>query len=69
MPNLEDIANLFAIVNEKTEALNRARAALGIIQKYNHLRNDLDGYLYGVVEWGLGEIPEQPKPESFGLKP
>ena len=46
----------------------RARQALKEIKKYNRLRNDLDGYLYDVALWGMGNIEDRPKPKDFGIE-
>ena len=50
------------------EELQKMRFALEEIKKYNGLRNDLDAYLYELIEWALGEVDKKPKPESFGLE-
>jgi len=42
--------------------------ALMAYQAYNHIRNDLDAYLYDLGEWALNDLPEKPKPESYGLE-
>lgn len=73
---LQDGANLFRrqsvekVVNEANAAvsdLERARAALGILQKYNPLHNDLEAYLLEVGEWGLGQRDDKPDPKNFGV--
>jgi len=45
----------------------RLRDALKITHRYNRLSHDLDAYLYEVVEWGLGNIEQEPNPEDYGL--
>ena len=47
--------------------LLKLREALTEIKKFNPLRNDLDGYLFAMAEWGLGEIEDKPLRKSFGL--
>jgi hypothetical protein len=41
--------------------------ALSILKQYNNLRTDTEAYLYNVIQWGLGEVDEQPNPSDFGL--
>lgn len=53
---------------ECVTALKKAYAALIEIKKYNKLHHDLDGYLFGIAEWGLGERNEKPDPENYGIK-
>lgn len=50
------------VLEDETEfdSNNNAQKALQEIQKYNHIRSDLDSYLYEVVEWGLGNRPNKP---------
>ena len=44
---------------------DNATTALKEIQKRNRLRNDLDAYLYEVVNYGLGN-QEKPDPADYG---
>lgn len=48
-------------------AENREKEALEILKKFNRLRNDLDAYLYEVIEWGLG-MASKPDPKRFGVE-
>ena len=41
--------------------------ALAILKSFNQLKNDRDVYLYGIIEWGLGESRVKPEPQDFGL--
>lgn len=43
------------------------KEALEILKKYNRLRNDLDAYLYDVIEWAL-EGKLKPDPKNFEIK-
>jgi len=47
---------------------DKMRFALEQLKKYNQLRNDLDAYLFALIEWALGERDKKPNPESFGLE-
>lgn len=54
--------------SEMAIALIKARAALEIINRYNHINNDLQAYLFDVAEWGMGKISVEPLPETFGIE-
>ena len=45
----------------------KMRAALEIIMKNNHMRNDLEAYLFYIARWGLGKGPK-PNPKHFGIE-
>jgi len=47
--------------------MNEQQEALEILKKYNRLRNDLEAYLYYVIEWALGEGPK-PNPKDYGIE-
>ena len=49
------------------DKIKRMTNALEIIQEFNNLRNDTDAYLHSVIEYALGDIDEEPKPEDYGL--
>lgn len=46
----------------------RLQEALREYQRYNELHNDLEAYLYAMGEWALGEDPEKPNKEDYGLE-
>ena len=52
---------------EPTKKLENATIALKILQKYNHINNDLQAYLYEVGEYGLGNRETLPTREEYGL--
>jgi hypothetical protein len=39
---------------------NRMVLTLKELQQFNRLRNDIDAYLYELVEWGLGNKDKHP---------
>lgn len=43
------------------------KEALEILKRYNRLRNDLDAYLYDIIEWALEDKPK-PNPKNFGIE-
>jgi len=49
-------------------AFRRAHEALKEINRYNHLSNDLEAYLFDLAKYGMGEDVEKPLPQSFGLQ-
>ena len=53
-------------INE-SQLFNNARQALAEINEYNHIRNDLDAYLFDLAEWGLGLRKDRPNKKDFGL--
>jgi hypothetical protein len=65
----EKIKNLS--IEEKIEfkcfKCSRSREALEVIQRYNHVNNDLQAYLYEVGKYGLGERDDMPKSEDYGF--
>ena len=46
----------------------KMQEALETLQKFNALRNDLDGYLFEIVEWALEERETKPNPKHFGVE-
>ena len=38
------------------------------IQKYNLIKNDLDAYLFELVEFALGRRIDRPEPEDYGIE-
>ncbi len=48
--------------------LETALAALGEIDRYNGLHNDLDAYLNFLAAWGMGKLNEKPNRQDFGLE-
>ena len=42
--------------------------ALTILKRFNHISNDLDAYLFHIIEWAQGEEPEKPTPEQYGIE-
>jgi hypothetical protein len=73
----EDMLKLISIISKHDvliaerealiEELKKAKQALIILRNYNSVHNDLESYLYGVADWGLGEIDREPSPEHYGL--
>ena len=47
--------------------LEKAHEALTEVQKFNPLHNDLEAYLFALVEWGLGIEDEKPNKADYGL--
>lgn len=60
-------ADMLGIDGELARAFLRAHAALEECNKYNHINNDLQAYLFDKCEWGMGKIDHDVKPEDFGL--
>ena len=48
--------------------LFKATKALRIIKSFNHLRNDLDAYLFEVCLSGIGERKDWPDPKDYGIE-
>ena len=46
---------------------NRMVEALKIVERFNPLRNDLDTYLFVVIEWAQGK-GAKPDPKEFGIE-
>lgn len=44
----------------------KMKEALDILKKYSKLHNDLNAYLYTVIEWATKD-KKKPNPEDYGL--
>jgi hypothetical protein len=49
------------------DKLARLEEALREYQRFNHIRNDFDAYLWEMGRWALGEIDEKPSRKDYGL--
>ena len=47
----------------------RACEALKEINRYNHINNDLQAYLFAIAEWGISGDIDRPQPDSYGITP
>jgi hypothetical protein len=47
--------------------LERAQEALYILREFNNIKNDIDAYLWDIIEWGLGERRERQVPQQYGI--
>jgi len=52
-------------IKELEDKVANMKEALEINKKYNHIRNDLDAYLFDLIEWALGN-EEKPEPYEEG---
>lgn len=50
-----------------SDELERAIEALKILLEFNRIRNDLDAYLFDIIQWGLGDIQDRPDKSDYGL--
>ena len=51
----------------KTEH-EKAIEALQILKRYNRLRNDLEAYLFEIINYGLNFRSEKPNPNDYGIE-
>ncbi len=59
------LKSLKRVKEKKMEEIDRMREALEEIKKFNVLRNDIDAYLYEMVNWGLGINKGKPNPQDY----
>ena len=66
-PGPDERSNPLETIVSLRDGLTKACEAILIIEKYNHINNDLQAYLHEIAEWGLGEKSEKPNPKDYGL--
>lgn len=47
--------------------VEKLKIALAEIRSYNHIRNDLEAYLYQLANWGMEDVKDRPVPSDYGL--
>lgn len=69
--NHKDLAELmeqYLVAATSDRTAERADEALRELKKYNRIHNDLEAYLYEIIQWGLREQAIRPNPKDFGIE-